>query len=122
MFLISSSLVRRGKHLSLVVLGVLAVLGFLSLSRSNPAQAQGPGVNLTALYNQVQALQATVNTQQTTINNQQATINALQKTVNTQQNTIKVQQSAIDTLTKNLTAEQKRAQTAEADLQKTVNI
>lgn len=73
----TSSLVRRGQHLPLVVMGMLAALGFLSLSRSNPAHAQGPGVNLTALYNQVQTLQATVNAQQTTITNQQTTINAL---------------------------------------------
>jgi len=50
------ALLGRARSLGLVMMGFLAAVGVLSLSRINPAQAQGPGVKLQALYNQVQTL------------------------------------------------------------------
>ncbi len=85
----TSVLARQGKNFGLVCLGFLAALGVLSFSHSNPASAQAPGVNLTALNNQVQALQTTVNSQG----------------------------GKILTLTNNLTTETTRAEAAEAALQ-----
>ena len=79
-----SLLFSRITRLSYTLLGFGAALGALCLLHGAPVQAQAPGVNLTALYNQVQALQATVNAQVATITTQGTTITSLQNTVNAQ--------------------------------------
>ena len=83
------------KPFAFVTVGVLSTLGALSLTHLGPAQAQSPGVNLTALLTRLTTDEQTITAQNTTIANLQGVVGGVQSKQSTDETNI----SGLQTLT-----------------------